>query len=88
MRQMFSFSFQFNYLLHDCLLDSVVVQRSLPSVPVILISVVCVIALMLPTQGDITAASSRVPDYLHLTVNQKLIVAYILGECKELSLFK
>ena len=80
MRQMFSFSFQFNYLLHDCLLDSVVVQRSLPSVPVILISVVCVIALMLPTQGDITVASSRVPDYLHLTVNQKLIVAYILGE--------
>lgn len=43
---------------------------------------------MLPTQGDITAATSRVPDYLHLTVNQKLIVAYILGEWKEFSVFK
>ena len=36
----------------------------------------CIAALMLPLHGD---SSSSLPDYLHLTVNQKLIAAYVLG---------
>jgi len=59
--------------------ESVVLQRSLPSIPVIIVSLLCVIALMLPTQGEATSIYSRIPDYLHLTVNQKLIAAYVLG---------
>ncbi|WAR27920.1 MSPD1-like protein, partial [Mya arenaria] len=34
---------------------------------------VCIVALMLPQQGETT---SRLPDYLHLSHNQKLIAAY------------
>ena len=33
---------------------------------------------MLPTLGDV---ESLVPLYLHLSVNQKLVAAYILGKC-------
>lgn len=47
-----------------------------PSFVVILAGLVCIIALMLPQHGDI---GSRLPEYLHLSVNQKLIAAYILG---------
>ncbi|XP_063428281.1 motile sperm domain-containing protein 1-like [Mytilus trossulus] len=47
-----------------------------PSLFVIITALVCIIALMLPQQGDI---ASRLPDYLHLSVPQKLIAAYILG---------
>uniref|UniRef100_UPI00358EC4EB motile sperm domain-containing protein 1 isoform X2 n=1 Tax=Myxine glutinosa TaxID=7769 RepID=UPI00358EC4EB len=36
----------------------------------------CVLALMLPTQGD---SNSSVPPCLHLTTHQKLVAAYILG---------
>jgi hypothetical protein len=32
---------------------------------------------MLPQQGD---SGSRLPDYIHLSVNQKLIAAYVLGK--------
>jgi len=32
---------------------------------------------MLPQVGE---AGSRLPDYLHLSVNQKLIAAYVLGK--------
>jgi len=47
-----------------------------PSLIVILTGLVCIVALMLPQQGEVT---SRLPDYLHLSVNQKLIAAYVLG---------
>ncbi|XP_072180282.1 motile sperm domain-containing protein 1-like [Diadema setosum] len=50
--------------------------RAGPGATVVLVAVLCVVALMLPTQGE---KDSRLPDYLHLTVNQKLIAAYILG---------
>ena len=43
----------------------------------IITALVCIIALMLPQQGDI---ATRLPDYLHLSVPQKLIAAYILGK--------
>jgi len=58
--------------------DSVIVQRSLPSIPVIILSLCCIIMLMLPTDKD-NEKNSIVPLYLHLTMNQKLIAAYVLG---------
>ena len=43
-------------------------------------AVVCILALFLPTEGD-TAASPLLAEHpwLHLTVNQKLVFAYVLG---------
>lgn len=40
-------------------------------------AIVCIVALFLPTEGD-TAILKDYP-YLHLTVNQKLVFAYVLG---------
>lgn len=57
--------------------ESVVIQRSLPSIPVILLTICCIVALMLPTDKDKT--ESFVPSYLHLSMNQKLVAAYVLG---------
>ncbi|KAI2600867.1 MOSPD1 isoform 5 [Pan troglodytes] len=47
-----------------------------PSLLTVFLGVVCIAALMLPTLGDV---ESLVPLYLHLSVNQKLVAAYILG---------
>jgi len=58
--------------------ESVVIQRSLPSVHVLLLLLACIIVLMLPTQGE-NNDNSSVPKYLYLSVNQKLIAAFILG---------
>lgn len=58
--------------------ESVVIQRSLPSVHVLLLLLACIIVLMLPTQGE-NNINSNVPKYLYLSVNQKLIAAFILG---------
>lgn len=49
-----------------------------PSLLTVFLAVVCIAALMLPTLGDV---ESLVPLYLHLSVNQKLVAAYILGKC-------
>ena len=54
-------------------------ERQSPSIPVLLLSFACVVALMLPTTYD-ERVSSSVPRYLHLSINQKLIAAYILGK--------
>jgi len=55
-----------------------VADRHTPSIPVLLLSVICVIALMLPTNYD-ERIESFVPPYLHLSINQKLVAAYVLG---------
>ena len=47
-----------------------------PGLLTVFLAVVCITALMLPTLGDV---ESLVPLYLHLSVNQKLVAAYILG---------
>ncbi|NXA45968.1 MSPD1 protein, partial [Nothocercus julius] len=47
-----------------------------PSLLTVFLGIVCVAALMLPTLGDM---ESLVPLYLHLSVNQKLVAAYVLG---------
>jgi len=58
----------------------VLVERTLPNLPVIFTTLTCLIALMLPSVGDKpTATTASIPEYLHLSLNQKLIAAYILG---------
>ncbi|XP_041356020.1 motile sperm domain-containing protein 1-like [Gigantopelta aegis] len=47
-----------------------------PGFLVIFTAVACIIALMLPTHGEL---ESKLPDYFHLSLQQKLIAAYILG---------
>lgn len=48
-----------------------------PSMIVILAGLVCIFALLLPTEGQ--QEPSNLPSYLHLSVPQKLIFAYALG---------
>lgn len=43
--------------------------------------IVCLIGLLMPTEGD---KSYRVPEYLHLPVNFKLICSFVLGNCQVL----
>ena len=50
---------------------------SSPSLVVLLAAVFCIAALMLPSDTD---TESSLPKYMQLSVNQKLIAAYILGE--------
>lgn len=47
-----------------------------PNVFVVLAAIVCIVALMLPTEGQ---TDSQLPTYLHLSLHQKLIFAYTLG---------
>ncbi|XP_072287665.1 motile sperm domain-containing protein 1 [Pyxicephalus adspersus] len=47
-----------------------------PSVLMVFLGMVCIAALMMPTMGEM---ESMVPLYLHLSVNQKLVAAYVLG---------
>ena len=44
-------------------------------------AIVCIVALFMPTEGDSDEAANALKDYpyLHLTVNQKLVFAYVLG---------
>ena len=44
-----------------------------------LAAVACLVALMLPSVGDISPTILNLPDYLYLTLHQKLLAAYILG---------
>ncbi|XP_074818830.1 motile sperm domain-containing protein 1 isoform X2 [Natator depressus] len=46
-----------------------------PSLLTVFLGIVCIGALMLPTLGEV---ESVVPLYLHLSVNQKLVAAYVL----------
>ena len=39
--------------------------------------IVCIIGLLLPTEGD---ATEGLPDYLHLSINFKLIFSFVLGK--------
>lgn len=48
-----------------------------PSLLTVFLGIVCIAALMLPTLGEM---ESLVPLYLHLSVNQKLVAAYVLGK--------
>ena len=48
-----------------------------PSLWVIIMAVVCIIALVLPLDSDKYTGS--VPHYLLLSINQKLLASFILG---------
>lgn len=48
-----------------------------PSLLTVLLGLVCMAALMLPTLGE---HESTVPVYLHLSINKKLVAAYVLGK--------
>ncbi|XP_060070837.1 motile sperm domain-containing protein 1-like [Ylistrum balloti] len=48
-----------------------------PSLIILLAAVSCILALMMPTQG--MDSETSLPEYLHLSIHQKLIAAYILG---------
>nr|CAD7262260.1 unnamed protein product [Timema shepardi] len=54
--------------------DSARIQT--PNHIVVVAAVVCIVALLLPTQGD---EDSRFPSYLYLTSHLKLIFAYVLA---------
>ncbi|XP_012339172.1 motile sperm domain-containing protein 1 isoform X3 [Apis florea] len=45
--------------------------------------IICIAGLLLPTEGE---QNNRVPDYLHLSINFKLIFSFVLG-CNFLSLY-
>ena len=42
-------------------------------------AIVCILALFLPTEGESNNVMLKDYPYLHLTVNQKLVFAYVLG---------
>jgi len=48
-------------------------------VGVAVVAAACLGALMLPSVGDISPTVFNFPDYLYLTLHQKLLAAYILG---------
>ena len=48
-----------------------------PGALVVVAAIACIVALMMPTHGE---QGSSLPEYIQLTVNQKLIAAYILGK--------
>jgi len=61
-----------------CLLYVVCTGRiQTPNYIVIVTAVMCIVALLLPTQGD---QDTRFPMYLHLTSHLKIVFAYVLGE--------
>jgi len=41
------------------------------------IGIICIAGLLLPTQGE---QNQRLPDYLHLSMNFKLIFSFVLGK--------
>jgi len=51
--------------------------RGGPSLVLVGAAVVCLVGLLLPTDGD--KSPSRLPPYLHLNANIKIVIAYILG---------
>ena len=55
-----------------------VTERQPPNYVACVAAVVCILALFLPTEGEHSALLSDHP-WLHLSVNQKLVFAYVLG---------
>lgn len=44
----------------------------------IIVGLVCIIVLLLPSQKEVPQPSN-IPEYLHVSVNLKLVLAYVLG---------
>lgn len=45
----------------------------------IIAGIFCIFALLLPTQPECKEDETNIPTYLHLSVNLKLVFAYVLG---------
>ncbi|VEN35073.1 unnamed protein product [Callosobruchus maculatus] len=45
----------------------------------IVIGLVCIVMLLLPTQQEATPPTSNIPTYLHISINFKLVLSYVLG---------
>ncbi|XP_050732446.1 motile sperm domain-containing protein 1-like isoform X2 [Eriocheir sinensis] len=48
-----------------------------PSLLLVGAAVLCLLGLLLPTEGE--DASARLPPYLHLSTNIKIVISYVLG---------
>jgi len=61
--------------------NSLIREGQAPNYVACLAAVICILALFLPTEGDAISNTSLLTDYpwLHLSVNQKLVFAYVLG---------
>ena len=55
-----------------------IAERQPPNYVACVAAVVCILALFLPTEGEHSTLLSDHP-WLHLSVNQKLVFAYVLG---------
>lgn len=73
-------SFYNHLLLPFCIRTESRTASGGPSLLTVLLGLVCMAALMLPTLGE---QESTVPVYLHLSVNKKLVAAYVLGESQK-----
>lgn len=50
-----------------------------PSLLLVGAAVLCLCGLLLPTEGE--DESTRLPPYLHLSTNIKIVISYVLGKC-------
>lgn len=50
----------------------------MPNYIAIISGIVCILALLLPINQEIQP-ESKIPSYLHLSINLKLVFAYVLG---------
>jgi len=48
-----------------------------PSLVLVSAALVCLVGLLMPTEGD--QSPTRIPPYLHLNTNIKIVLAYVLG---------
>ena len=67
-----------NTLLAENLSYLSIAERQPPNYVACVAAVVCILALFLPTEGEHSTLLADHP-WLHLSVNQKLVFAYVLG---------
>ncbi|XP_015589431.1 motile sperm domain-containing protein 1 isoform X1 [Cephus cinctus] len=65
-------------LLHSNSQDAqyIIVDKEGTNYVALIAGIICIVALLLPTEGE---RNHRVPDYLHLSINFKLIFSFVLG---------
>lgn len=54
-----------------------------PSLLLVGAAVICLLGLLLPTEGEDMSATW--PPYLHLSTNIKIVISYVLGKCFNLA---
>lgn len=66
--------------------DVRIVNEPAPAPPfnfsvILLVSALCLLALCLPVQKDMTPSETIIPHYLHISETQRLCAAFLLGVC-------